>query len=719
VATPTLVQHVDINQFDGYTTLVIRLKSKTLLNNCVIVTLYNASAQTISTVTDDAAGGSNTYTSAGTFSDGSQRVTIFVAPGVKAGAREITVTPSAATTFVSAKVSEFYNVATSSPVDTNGTSAGASANSATITAGAFPGALGNSGDLIYQVGFNETAGSNFQSIYTAGSQANITWALAPGSTNSFDSSYAQYGTYTATAAFTPTLTEGNSNTYISLAIALKSASAGTAPAAGIRVVAVQNMGFGAITPLVTQFVTTGNLQVLTSTSGDGIASITSSNGNKWQLRVSQKEPSHQFFAEIWDSVSASPGSQTLTITMNAGATGNNSIMIYDVIGAAVNPFDTSGKNNGNQGSDTGTLPITGGTLPITPTTSNGLVFFVTSIAIGTATTLTGSNQLSDCAQQTPLVEPSALDQNNGYGTYLNPNTSSVPFTWNIVGTGGTGVNDWAASSAAYKAPSGTTITQTGTPIKSSLTWTAPVGVTAVKVEAWGGGAAGGGVSSTTGSGGAGGGGAYEEKNTIGVTAGTGYTVTVAATKAGTSGANGGNGNTTTFTGDASVSVTANGGTGGQSKNNGSAGGAGGTTGSGDNHHAGGLGGNGGSGSTVGSGGGGAGASDTAVGNAGGNGSAGVAGSAGATTTGSDANHNGGAGAVGKTASGNGGNGVAPGGGGSGAIRTTSGTATGGTGAAGQVILTYTANDPATGSDPPFAPWLSQPMTYYKTEFVSL
>lgn len=193
----------------------------------------------------------------------------------------------------------------------------------------------------------------------------------------------------------------------------------------------------------------------------------------------------------------------------------------------------------------------------------------------------------------------------------------------------------------------TTITQTYT---TSGSWNVPCGVTSLQVECWGGGGggAGDGVAGNDGSGGGGGGGYVI--STISVTPGTTIPYTIGA--GGTAGANsnpggnGGAGGNTTFS-----SITANGGQGGINN------GAGGTGG-------------GGSGGTV---------------TSGVTGGAGTPGGSGAGGAGA----NGGAGGAEVTSDGNGLNGITPGGGGSGGYHTSGGRNSGGTGAAGQIRITYT------------------------------
>lgn len=214
-------------------------------------------------------------------------------------------------------------------------------------------------------------------------------------------------------------------------------------------------------------------------------------------------------------------------------------------------------------------------------------------------------------------------------------------------------------------------------------WTVPAGVTSIKVEVWGGGGGGGGTYSgfnTTRGAGGGGGGAYNT-STLTVIAGEIYLITIGTS--GTAGAgsnnpsNGGTGGTTTLTGTGGT-VSASGGVGGNAANasNGS-GGAGGT-----GSYNGGTGGT----STGNGAGGGGGAGNNSAGGAGGNATTG----AGGTGNPNNVPYIGGTGGAYITNNGTGGTGTAPGGGGGGGRASGWFTSNnGGSGASGQVVITYT------------------------------
>lgn len=213
---------------------------------------------------------------------------------------------------------------------------------------------------------------------------------------------------------------------------------------------------------------------------------------------------------------------------------------------------------------------------------------------------------------------------------------------------------------------------------TSTTFTVPAGITQIQVECWGGGGAGGGGSNPSNAGGAGGGagGSYAIK-LLTVTPLSAYTVTVGGTKVGSTG-DGTKGNPSWF-GNVSL-VYAEGGNGGT--RNGTTFGVGGAGSTalciGDTVYAGGNGANGTNALSYGSGGAGGGAGSTG---AGGSTTTGAAG----TGTSVDGG-NGGAG-VGTTLS-NGNAGSAAGGGGSGAYIIKNRNQTGGTGARGQVKISW-------------------------------
>lgn len=277
---------------------------------------------------------------------------------------------------------------------------------------------------------------------------------------------------------------------------------------------------------------------------------------------------------------------------------------------------------------------------------------------------------------TDLVEVSTggqTDNDDRYATMgtVRRTTSAVsenPNTFTI----SQGSQDWCANTVAIQ---GAELTSPYT-MTSSGTFTVPAGVTSITVEAWGGGGGGAGDASSGNIGnGGGGGGAYARVNSFAVTPGTTYSVVIGSGGAG-GGANNGvgaNGGTSSFNGTTCVAV---GGSGGQVNSSGGSGGSGGlaTSSTGDVKFSGG---NGAAGGSFNGGSGGGGGSSAGSANNGNNGN---------QRNGGAAVLNGGAGGDGGTNN-SGLSGGTPGGGGGGGEYSGS-NHSGGAGADGQVIITW-------------------------------
>jgi hypothetical protein len=466
VAAPTLIQHLDVNS-DGATAALVKsmdvmLPNPSLSGNCIIVSVFWIYGVAISGVTDNKSNSYGSAVTSVTYGTNSQ-LSVYVCPNATAGVQDITITwASQAAQYIAVKVTEFAGVAASSPVDT---SQSFTVNSATIqnSSNISP---GTSGDLLYMVGFTGLAAVG--GTYVAGSgQSNITWQLVPGSVNSYDASYVQYGQYNSTAAFAPKLTclTGSTTNLVGI-VALKSASAGTLPAAGIRVVAALHLflnNLSSASPV--QFVTQGNLQVCLSTSGDGIGPVsgavggangitsTGANTNSWTSRVAaQQSIGTPSYGQVLDSVNTAAGSSILTINFVATTAGYHDVVLLDVAGATATPYDTYASFAlQNQTSGT-TLNINTGTgNTITPTQSNGLVVIAVPVAEATLdgfSSPSGAIPLT-CAEH-PMQEPTQLDENNGYGIYYNPNTSPILFKFTTDADDPGPVGLWGAGVVAYK-----------------------------------------------------------------------------------------------------------------------------------------------------------------------------------------------------------------------------------------------------------------------------
>lgn len=442
-ATPTLVQHVSHSSAQGnaVTSYLVRLPNQTLANNCVIVSVSSSASGSIPTVTDDK---STVYTQLATQSDGNQRATIFAALNVLPGAQAITVHFAAATTFVSAMASEFFNVATASALDGFSSNIG---SATTITAGSFTPTV--NGDLIYQFALQDSPGGTVTS-FTQGASP---WALL--SADVLDSTVAQYQVQTTAAAINPTLTMAPANSWVSAAIALKSASAGTPPT-GMYVQHLQHNAFP-VNPTnpkawSLQFPCTGNLLVASwiGVATYDITSITSNPANTWtQIGLPfgnvDSGDSQMFHA---DSATCTT---TMTVTVNTTGTdiSGSTLQLFDIVGAAASPFDSTAGRASLSGSQAAAGNFSGCT--INPTTPNGMVISSLGVANNTINAVSGGGALFLSSVTTPETSPWPNDENNGWAIIKNASATSTTFTW--TSTGG-GAGNWASIAAAFEAAGG-------------------------------------------------------------------------------------------------------------------------------------------------------------------------------------------------------------------------------------------------------------------------
>jgi len=403
--------------------------------NYVIVSVFCAIGPAV-TVTDDK---SNTYSLVTTNTDNTnnQQVSVFVAQITTGDGFMLTVTASTSFTCVAVKVSEFYNVGS---VDTYATH---TENGTTITGGSI---TPTSGDLLYMVGWQDSAASPLSTpaVFTAGTgQSGITWSLVPCSTQGPDGSYAQYGQWTGSGPINPELAAANAENYVSVVVALKSASAGTAPSSGIRVVGVQHLWDYDNASLTTQFVTQGNLQVCLATGNQYISTMTT-DGNSWAQRGNGAVGSNAY-AQILDLVNTSPGSHTVVVNWaNGGLPGDHHVLL-DIADASASPLDAASTIN-NQDQTSGSQVVWSNA--ITPTQSNGLVIVNIQVYDNSVTDLTGTGQRSISCVEYPQYIPSMCDDNDGMGILYNTNTNAVSFAFSQTGQAG----PWSGAAVVYVGP---------------------------------------------------------------------------------------------------------------------------------------------------------------------------------------------------------------------------------------------------------------------------
>ena len=296
--TPTLIQHVASSAnpigvgIEG-NNFKIPLPNSVGSGNAIILgmTYPHGSSPTI---TDS--NGNTWPTTAAVSADagsGGNISSIFVLPNASAGLTTITVSFASPIIPFNYVVSEFNNVATTSPI--NGTRATADDAGPSLTTGSFtPGNNDASGGNLIWNYYAVSGGANGNpTSWVAGSNftlldADIAWANKQGFPHA-----SQYFVQTTAAPINPSIiaTGDSADGYNAVAVALKAASAGTAASAGIHINTIihqTSTSWPASGTLTMQFPTTGTLRVLEySNEAVGVTSVTDSDGGTW-TRCSRK-----------------------------------------------------------------------------------------------------------------------------------------------------------------------------------------------------------------------------------------------------------------------------------------------------------------------------------------------------------------------------------------------------------------------------------------------
>ena len=463
-AVPTLVQHVATGM-DRYpiNTLTIQLPNPVRAGNCLILGVQFNSAGSVASVTDERG---NNWIAGPTATNGSlsKRMNSYYVLNAIDGTQTIKVNFSGLSItpgFPQAVVSEFYNVATVNAFD------GSAASSTSRTAGTITTTA--PGDLIYEWGASlstsDINGGAFNGTsITAGTDFTLLSAdLQVGSGD-------QYQIQPGAGPITPTFSASGSAVWGSLAIALKSATAGTAPPPGIRIIHLQHTLMQAVRaqnreePIVMQFPSSGNLLVgLYNAAGPFATNVTDSLGNIWSLPESAKiiDDDGVVSAQIVYAANAqtSPNLSGITVSITETGIGDMMFNLYDVTGAAASPFDLA---TALQGFNETFTPHTTGI--ITPRTTNGLVIHVNSITFHQESGMTSpvGGAFDTVTNDVEGEDVSTLDMDNAYAHIYNSTTNQVNFTFTSCCVQ-QGVGPWAGVTVALKGTGNATPTPTATP----------------------------------------------------------------------------------------------------------------------------------------------------------------------------------------------------------------------------------------------------------------
>jgi hypothetical protein len=448
--TPVLVQHVSAsntrgNGFASPYCYYYQLPNPTTAGNTVVVGFtFNGNATP--TVKDDK---QDSYAIAENYFDAADKQSIGIATafGISVGARVISLCFSADPGgYVQPMATEFENVTA-----LDGAGAGDHGTGTAVMPGSLTPSAG--GDLAYQV---VASLSVKQSSFAAGTVGGGTAHLL--SADVMDGWAGQYGIASA-GAFTPTMSMGASDKWVSAAILLKAGSAGGVPT-GLRVVHLvhENVPYNPPaggtgnpfpSPLALQFPSSGNLLVAMEGGGNApetVTSISDTSHDPWSQAGKTYTGGDAVVQAFY--VGAAQSSEDLALTVNwSGTRGDYTFFLYDVAGAAASSaLDTTAGGSGNQGT-AGSL-----TCPFTliPAAAGEIVFSEVMWDFNTGSGLTG--QLFDTNTFSGESEsgPEPVDENNGWGHTITTTAAPVSFTWTVLFPN-LPVGAWAGMAAAFKA----------------------------------------------------------------------------------------------------------------------------------------------------------------------------------------------------------------------------------------------------------------------------
>lgn len=407
--------------------------------NTAVIVVTHGSGQTVSSVTNDKSD-SISCPITGTDSGNTARITICIAKNLTVDARKYTATFSAATVNAHMEVHQFCNIDNTTPVD-GSVFSGNNGSGTSITAGNLTG-FAQSGDVLFQASF---ASGGYTGItggtgWTPGSQSNITWSLA--STDSHEGSASQWGVYNSTATINPTMGRAPTGGWVTAAIALKPAVAGTCTnsryLAGVYHENIFNGDFSS--PYHLQVQNHGNAMVAAFVAGNATLNSIGDSNNTWnqvgkciQYPVGDLNTVCYFIA-----TGMTPRSNDLTLTQS-DYTKDATVIFYDLVNT--DPTNPVVKLSGtfDDDDDAGTTLST--LLGWRPGVTSGLVIYAhgnsTNTAIGIASGMFDANNFGG----EPADGPVPIDQNNAWAHVTVANDNALDFTINL--TANATVSAWA------------------------------------------------------------------------------------------------------------------------------------------------------------------------------------------------------------------------------------------------------------------------------------
>lgn len=432
----------------------LTLPNASLSNNCLILKIYYPSGVSVSSIVDDSNTWSTTPIATVTDAGNSIIVAVFAVYGATAGAKTITVTfSSTATTAFNPAFQEWTNIATSSALDGTpsaivGVGTRAAPGIENIASGSFN--TSSDGDLILHFGqvtgwANNGDAGRYMGVAAAGQLDGISkidrdtgYTLAQ-----VDLDQGYFCEYTVQATHGATnpaarVTDYQNAGWASITLALKSASAGTAPSAGTRVFGLQHfkpVGTGG-TGLIDypwQFPRVGNTFIVgTSDPSDQIQVFAINgpiNGPWTKVTSTTGEPTM-----LYKTSGIATDNEVMILTLWDQATHNYvQGCMYDIVYGG--QYDTSA-NVSN-----GSFTIPGNTLDspaITPGVSSGIVVNVVGLATGPPDSLVTPGGVFVSVYYTGESDASSMDNGDCHGFYVYSSNATQHWVYHDAGSGTSG-----------------------------------------------------------------------------------------------------------------------------------------------------------------------------------------------------------------------------------------------------------------------------------------
>lgn len=386
---------------------------------------------------------SDTFTSLATVSNSNQTVSVFCGQPT-AGTIAVTGTFTGGTpSFVHIIEVEEVKGITNCTADKTSTNSG---TSQTIAAGSFT-TTANS-DFIFQVA--EEDGSTAHEDWISGPSpfALLNASRAPSTQG--PPAAAQSQLQAALGPINPTMFMNTSDSFATVAVAMKTSAVGTAPPS-LYVSSVQNEYLGTIgTPFVSQFPCVGNTIAVVGSLGPGLtlSTITDSNGNTYtQIGTALTNASSGVVQTFYAKNVTCTQNNVLTVNATGSTAGASNIQFYDIVGAdTAAPYDATAGRQTATGNQTISGNLNGPS--ITPTRAHGVILWQIAQESNTDTGIATNGNFT-CGLATPpegTNDPQC--DNNGMGIFYNSASTSYTVTWTVNGA----LAHWASSAVAFQPP---------------------------------------------------------------------------------------------------------------------------------------------------------------------------------------------------------------------------------------------------------------------------